>query len=287
MHSAPTLIEPAQPLMVLPPVNSCLVDLSTSYLRRLLTKLASIAFCVECRDPSPSPGSSKETPRITVELIFTQPLTDMEQMLCIRQLRRVLATNCIYVLRQVAAANVVADLWADLKSCDVTHKPTIQTLAKVRNLCALVVANGDIPAALKPFAIHGTSLYAEALLRVAFATRVKDPSKEIAGDAFRTLVVVWHALDGPRHDGWDAARKRLKAQVVQAVCASYVALAIAYRCIPGTDGNGDADDGHKVAAFIRDAWAVATAEQRALPELLALNGVYSHLGAGAPMTMAS
>ena len=103
-----------------------------------------------------------------------------------RSRNKELATNCLYVLRQVAAANVVADLWADLKSCDVTHKPTIQTLAKVRNLCALVTANGDIPAALKPFAIHGTRLYAEALLQFAFATRVKDPSKEIAGDAFRT-----------------------------------------------------------------------------------------------------
>ena len=203
-----------------------------------------------------------------------------------RARRQELATNCLYVLRQVAAANVVADLWAELGHCDIAHKPTIRTLAKIRNLCALVVANGDVPAALRPFAIYESHVYASALLRLAFATKVKKPSQEHAGSAFRTLVAVWRSLDGAPRGPWDAAKKRLKSNVVQAVRVSYVDLAVAYKHIPGTDSAGDAEDNGKIAALVRDAWAVATPEQRVLPELVALNGVYSHLGASAPMTMA-
>ena len=203
-----------------------------------------------------------------------------------RARRQELATNCLYVLRQVAAANVVADLWAELGRCDTTHRPTIQTLAKIRNLCALVVANGDVPDALRPFAIYESHVYAAALLQFALATKVKKPSQEHAGDAFRTLVSVWRALDGARCGPWDAAKKRFKSHVIQAACMSYVDLATTYKHIPGTDRAGDAEDNSKIAALARDAWVVATPEQRALPELVALNGVYSHLGAGAPMTMA-
>ena len=85
--------------------------------------------------------------------------------------RKELATNCVYVFRQVAAANVVAQLWTHIGKLATGTEQWVKALARIRNLCATVSRHGEIPDALKPFAIHGTPMYAEALLSITLATR--------------------------------------------------------------------------------------------------------------------
>lgn len=187
-----------------------------------------------------------------------------------------IATSCIHVFRQVAAANVVAGLWAGLKRAnDPLQQEDVQRLSRIRCLCRLATAHGDISEGLRPAALATANL-AEALLLFRMATCVENPSAAMAGTAFRTLLCVWRMLE--REPG----QPRLKEKVIARACSGYVALVCAHHHLPGTDKWREGDVA-TTAARVRDAWAVATGPEREAPALKALNGTYGVCGNAAAL----
>lgn len=185
-----------------------------------------------------------------------------------------LATNCVYVFRQVAGANVIAELWKKVGQAATGTEAWVKMLARIRNICAIVSQNGDIDDLLKPFAVHGSCMYAESLLRFAFATKITSPSPEHAKSAFRTLVDIWRTLSEAPSDVWDVPRKKLLAAVIVHACAQYVQLVMAASEVADIQWLYNVEPENVFVVAARDSWRVATDKERMDPKLIALRDVY-------------
>jgi hypothetical protein len=93
-HAPPRMFDLKAPILKLNEVVAVTVDIPTNKTAALMTWLAHKDLKkVTCRHPVRSPLTTKEVPRVNLQLIFPQDSTELEQLLIMKELRRVTFTQ--------------------------------------------------------------------------------------------------------------------------------------------------------------------------------------------------
>ena len=137
IRAEPRIVFPMRPLLTVAAPGSFFADLPTNLWRSVLRGVHSVNARLAAGQPSPSPGSTQSQARMVVEFFFDGDISAMEQMLLMRQVRRSIASQHVFL----ANSTLYADADAKIVEC---NSPT--SFFKVWPLCsqALFLSGGKM-----------------------------------------------------------------------------------------------------------------------------------------------
>lgn len=169
------------------------------------------------------------------------------------------ATNCVYLLRQLAAVNVVDKVWNEASREPFEGKVVFQKLLFIKRLLLLVKENGVIPPKLCPISLapEFESLVdvLMCMLTIGHVTSWKS-SQATCAKHIVALVKLWSTLDAITGPVLQKYRRNLRRAIKEQLRALIIYSAIQWQTIMGGTGADEASsalaDAHKLATTQAD-----------------------------------
>jgi len=168
------------------------------------------------------------------------------------------ATNCIFLLRQLAATNVIERLWSDACKEAFRGKIIFQKMCSIKRLLMVVKENGTLVDKLCPVNLTPEfEKIVDALILMLTIDHITmwKTSQPVCAKHIRALVGLWSTLDGITGPVLEKYRKKLRKAVKDTLGMLIVHSALKWQTILG---GGSVEDSSSALA---DAKNLATDQE--------------------------